>query len=106
LCKSPGFTVTAVLTLALGIGANAVAFSLMNALILRPLNVPHAQNLYTIERGKEKNTRTEMYFTPDFWAPLVSEEQSGGERSGLTRIARSLASGTSQDGHDRSAGYH
>jgi predicted permease len=52
LWKSPGFAAVSVLTLAFGIGANCVAFSLMNALILRPLDVPQAQNLYTIERGK------------------------------------------------------
>jgi predicted permease len=52
LGKSPGFTLTAIATLALGIGANAVVFSVLNALILRPVNVPHAQNLYTVQRYK------------------------------------------------------
>src|SRR5215472_15492874 len=52
LLKSPGFALTAIVTLALGIGANAVVFSVLNALVLRPVNVPNAQNLYTVQRFK------------------------------------------------------
>jgi len=50
LMKSPGFAITAILTLALGIGANAVVFSVLNALVLRPVNVPNGQNLYMVQR--------------------------------------------------------
>ena len=63
LRRSPSFTVAAVFTLALAIGANAVVFGVLNALILRPLNVPHAQSLYTVERGGDKEQATSY---PDY----------------------------------------
>lgn len=54
--RSPWFAVTAVLTLAMAIGANSVVFSVMHGLILRPLNVPHADSLYSLQRTRESVT--------------------------------------------------
>lgn len=53
LRKSPSFTVLAVITLALAIGANAVVFGVMDGLILRPLNVPHSENLWGTIYGED-----------------------------------------------------
>ncbi len=51
LRKSPGFALTATITLALGIGANVVVFSVLNGFILRPLAVPDPGNLWQVSRG-------------------------------------------------------
>ncbi|HEX4163838.1 MAG TPA: ABC transporter permease [Bryobacteraceae bacterium] len=53
LRKSPSFTITAVLMLMLAIGANAVVFGVLNAFILRPLNVPEAESLFIIQHGSD-----------------------------------------------------
>jgi predicted permease len=47
--KSPGFSALAIGSLALGIAANVVIFSIVNGVLLKPLDFPHPENLYTIE---------------------------------------------------------
>ena len=104
LRKSPGFSIAAVLTLALAIGANTVVFSLLNALILRPLNVPHAQSLYTIERGADKAPN---YSYPDY-LDLLSRNRSFESLTGYSFIIVGLDTGKNPSrtwGYEVTANY-
>jgi putative ABC transport system permease protein len=55
LRKNPGFTAVAVITLACGIGANTAIFTLVNALLLRPLAVESPSQLFTVYTTDPKN---------------------------------------------------
>src|SRR5581483_3283661 len=56
LRTTPGFTIAAVATLALAIGANALVFAVFNVFVVHPLDLPRVQSLYTLERGKDRST--------------------------------------------------
>ena len=56
LFKSPGFTIVAICTIAIGIGANTALFSIFNKLVLNPIDLPHAGRLVRIwTNNKERN---------------------------------------------------
>jgi putative ABC transport system permease protein len=104
LVKNPGFTAIAVLTLALGIGANTAIFSVVNSLILRPLAYPHAERLMTIWENHQANGGPQREWTspPGFedwrdqaqsfdhviafqgWQPTLTDANGQGEPEQLT----------------------
>ena len=77
LAKSPGFAAVAILTLALGIGANTAIFSLIDAVMLRSLPVENPKQLFVLKWGARHMPNTHGYqSTSDCSSPLFSAAEN------------------------------
>ena len=108
--KNPGFTLAAVLSLAIGIGANTSIFSVANALLLRPLPYKDANRLVILWNRSPGLNITEDWFSPAQYLDIKNGHQGfeqvaitiGGnynltgegepERVGVTRVSSNLLS--------------
>ena len=80
LRKNPGFTAVAILTLALGIGANTAIFSLVDSFLLRPLPVKDPQQIITLAYQLKGGQLINNYSVPDY---RDIRDQTGNVFSGL-----------------------
>jgi predicted permease len=98
LRRTPGFTIAAVMTLALGIGANTAIFTLLDAVMFKPLNVPAPQDLVTLyerpvagEPDVTGGTGRYMRFSYPRFARLQAALGGRGSLAAITRTATFVA---------------
>jgi len=90
LLKKPGFTLVAVVTLALGIGANTAIFSVVNAVFFRPLPYPHAERMLYVLEGSLSDPKLERSYSPHNFTDLHSRNQSLDSYFALNHVSFTL----------------
>jgi len=89
LIRSPGFTLLAIVTLGLGIGANTGMFSVLNSILLKPLPYPASEQLERIDRATPQNPQGRI--SPADFLDLRREMQAYGEIGAYTLGDSSLS---------------
>ena len=90
LAKAPGFTAIAVITLALGIGANSAIFSVVDTVLLRPLNFKNADQIVMIWGTNPLDSSKEVDSFPDY-VDYRAQSQSFAAMTAFTRSGSVLA---------------
>jgi hypothetical protein len=91
LWKQPAFTAAAVLTLAISIGSNAAIFSVINAVLLRPLPFPRSEQLVTLYTRVDLGIEPDHLLTFSVFIPAGRERDPAAARRRLAAIEEKLA---------------
>src|SRR5215813_6210533 len=102
LLKRPGFTLIAILTLALGIGANTAIFSLVNAVLFRALPFPQPERIMTIWEEAPADGVTKQRVAPGNYSDLKAQQTVFAEMAALARSEMNL---TGEGGPEKLEGF-
>jgi len=94
LLKNPGFTAVAVVTLALGIGANSAMFSVINAVLIRPLPFPEPERLVSVWQEYPQRAWPRAYFSLPNFRDLRSDTNAFADAGAYALSSHTLTSGT------------
>jgi putative ABC transport system permease protein len=107
LIKKPGYAIAVTLTLALGIGANAVVFALVNAVVLRPLPYPSADRLISLstanDEGRDGRVLQDVVY--EDWRQMTTSIESSAAYEGIQQILSSGGRPERFDGTVATASY-